>query len=480
MQPTSPAFNKTKIVATVGPASNTYEKLGMLIREGVDVFRLNFSHGAYEEHLSVINLVRQLNQDLGTNVGLLQDLQGPKIRLGDVEGGQVEIKAGDKIEMVAGDKEITTAKRLATIYLGLAKDVKPGDSILLDDGKLELKVLSTDNDRTVQAEVIYGGTVKPRKGINLPNSEVSAPSMTEKDIADLKFGLEHGVDWVALSFARRAEDIRFIKDQIAQAGKNVRVVAKIETPDGLKNIDEIIALTDAVMVARGDLGVEVRSEEVPMAQKMIIEKCNRVGKPVIVATQMMESMITAPRPTRAETSDVANAVIDGADAVMLSAETAVGAYPAEVIRSMVATVRSVESQSTKIYNKWWPIDPSSPTFIVDSILSASCHLAKNTNSKALVGMTHQGYTAFQLSKYRPKSDIFIFTDNRPLLTALSLVWGVRCFYFDRFENTDEAIADISQTLTSTGHLQAGDAFVSAGSMPITEHGPANMIKVSIA
>jgi len=480
MQPTSPAFNKTKIVATVGPASNTYEKLGMLIREGVDVFRLNFSHGAYEEHLSVINTVRQLNQDLRTNVGLLQDLQGPKIRLGEVEGGSVEIKAGDKITIVAGEKEISTATRLATIYLGLARDVKPGDSILLDDGKLELKVLSTDHDKEVECEVVYGGTVKPRKGINLPNSEVSAPSMTEKDIEDLKFGLEHGVDWVALSFARRAEDIRFIKNLINESGKNVRVVAKIETPDGLRNIDEIIALTDAVMVARGDLGVEVRSEEVPMAQKMIIEKCNRVGKPVIVATQMMESMITAPRPTRAETSDVANAVIDGADAVMLSAETAVGAYPAEVIRSMVATVRSVESQSTKIYNKWWPIDPSSSTFIVDSILSASCHLAKNTNAKALVGMTHQGYTAFQLSKYRPKSDIFIFTDNRPLLTALSLVWGVRCFYFDRFDSTDGAIADISNTLTTTGHLKAGDAFVSTGSMPITEHGTANMMKVSIA
>jgi len=480
MQPTAPTFNKTKIVATVGPASNTYEKLGMLIREGVDVFRLNFSHGAYEEHLSVINTVRRLNKDLRTNVGLLQDLQGPKIRLGDVEGGQVEIKAGDHIEIVAGDKEITTAKRLATIYLGLAKDVKPGDSILLDDGKLELKVLSTDNDRTVQAEVIYGGLVKPRKGINLPDSEVSAPSMTEKDIEDLKFGLEHGVDWVALSFARRAADIQFIKDRIAESGKSVRIVAKIETPDGLRNIDEIIALTDAVMVARGDLGVEVKSEEVPMAQKMIIEKCNRVGKPVIVATQMMESMITAPRPTRAETSDVANAVIDGADAIMLSAETAVGQYPAEVIRSMVATVRSVESQSARIYNKWWPVDATAPTFMVDSILSASCHLAKNTDAKALVGMTHQGYTAFQLSKYRPKADIFIFTDNRPLLTALSLVWGVRCFYFDRFNSTDGAISDIRHVLTSTGRIKEGDAFVTTGAMPITEHGPANMMKVSIA
>ncbi|WP_151089299.1 pyruvate kinase [Hymenobacter baengnokdamensis] len=480
MEPSTVSFNKTKIVATVGPASNTYERLGMLIREGVDVFRLNFSHGAHEEHLSVINTVRRLNKDLRTNVGLLQDLQGPKIRLGEVEGGGVEIKRGDKIKLVCGEKEISTATRLSTIYLGLARDVKPGDMILIDDGKIELKVLATDRDHEVDVEVVYGGLVKPRKGINLPDSEVSAPSMTEKDIEDLKFGLDNDVDWIALSFARKADDIRFIKKLIAEAGKTTRVVAKIETPDGLRNIDEIIALTDAVMVARGDLGVEVKMEEVPMAQKMIIEKCNRAGKPVIVATQMMESMITAPRPTRAETSDVANAVMDGADAVMLSAETAVGAYPAEVIRSMVATILSVETRSPKLFHKWWPVDSAASTFMVDSILSASCHLAKNTSAKAITGMTHQGYTAFQLAKYRPKADIFIFTDNRPLLTALSLVWGVRCFYYDRFNSTDSTIADIRYVLTTTGHLKAGDVFINTGTMPITERGRANMVKVSVA
>ena len=480
MQPSPVSFNKTKIVATVGPASNTYERLGMLIREGVDVFRLNFSHGAYEEHLSVINTVRRLNKDMRTNVGLLQDLQGPKIRLGEVEGGGVEIKRGDKIKLVCGEKEISTATRLSTIYLGLARDVKPGDQILIDDGKIELKVLATDRDTEVDVEVVYGGLVKPRKGINLPDSEVSAPSMTEKDIEDLKFGLEHDVDWIALSFARKAEDIRFIKNLIAEAGKTTRVIAKIETPDGLRNIDEIIALTDAVMVARGDLGVEVKMEEVPMAQKMIIEKCNKAGKPVIVATQMMESMITAPRPTRAETSDVANAVLDGADAVMLSAETAVGQYPAEVIRSMVATILSVESRSPKLFYKWWPVDAAAPTFVEDSILSASCHLAKNTTARVITGMTGKGYTAFQLAKYRPKADIFIFTDNRPLLTVLSLVWGVRCFYYDRFNSTDSTIADIKNILMTTGHLNAGNVYITTGTMPISERGRANMVKVSVA
>jgi len=475
-----PTFNKTKIVATVGPASNTYERLGMLIREGVDVFRLNFSHGSYDDHLSVINTVRRLNKDMRTSVGLLQDLQGPKIRLGEVEGGGVEIKPGDKLKLVCGEKEISTATRLSTIYLGLARDVKPGDMILIDDGKIELKVLATDRDTEVDVEVVYGGLVKPRKGINLPDSDVSAPSMTEKDIEDLQFGLANDVDWIALSFARRAEDIRFIKQLIAEAGKTTRVVAKIETPEALRNIDEIIELTDAVMVARGDLGVEVKMEEVPMAQKMIIQKCNKAGKPVIVATQMMESMITAPRPTRAETSDVANAVLDGADAVMLSAETAVGAYPAEVIRSMVATILSVETRSPQLFHRWHPIDPSSATFMADSVLSAACHLAKNTGAKAITGMTHRGYTAFQISRYRPKADIFIFTDNRLLLTALSLVWGVRAFYYDRLISTDSTVADIRYVLTTTGHLEAGDVFITTGSMPIQEKGRANMVKVSVA
>ena len=474
-----PTFNKTKIVATVGPASNTYERLSTLIREGVDVFRLNFSHGSHDDHLSVISLVRRLNKDLRTAVGLLQDLQGPKIRLGEVEGGAVEIKAGDRIKMVCGEKEISTATRLSTIYLELARDVKPGDMILIDDGKIELKVLATDRESEVDVEVVYGGLVKPRKGINLPDSDVSAPAMTEKDIEDLQFGLENDVDWVALSFARRAEDIRFIKKIIADSGKTTRVIAKIETPEGLRNLDAIIAETDAVMVARGDLGVEVKMEEVPMVQKMIIAKCNALGKPVIVATQMMESMITAPRPTRAETSDVANAVIDGADAVMLSAETAVGAYPAEVIRSMVGTIMSVENLAD-VYNRRFPIDPESDMFMADSILSAACSLAQNTGAKAITGMTHKGYTAFQLSKYRPKASIFIFTDNRPLLTALSLVWGVRSFYYDRLISTDSSVSDLRYVLTATGHLEPGDVFINTASMPIQDRGRANMVKVSVA
>ncbi|MDB5262163.1 MAG: pyruvate kinase, partial [Adhaeribacter sp.] len=329
-------FNKTKIIATVGPASNNHDMLSALIKEGVDVFRLNFSHGKHEDHRQVVSMVRELNLQLGTHICLMQDLQGPKIRLGDVENGQVEIKAGDKIKLVC-DNSVSTATRLSTIYKDLARDVNVGDAILIDDGKIELRVIATDKDKEVEVVVIYGGPVKPRKGINLPDTSVSAPSLTEKDIEDLHFGLDNDVEWVALSFVRKAQDIADIKRIIQERGKDTLVVAKIEKPEAIRNIDEIIAATDAIMVARGDLGVEIKAEDVPMLQKMMVEKCNKAGKPVIIATQMMESMITNARPTRAETNDVANAVFDGADAVMLSAETAAGSYPLETIRSMSRT-----------------------------------------------------------------------------------------------------------------------------------------------
>ncbi|WP_161888825.1 pyruvate kinase [Pontibacter russatus] len=473
------SFNKTKILATVGPASDTPDRLLALIREGVNAFRLNFSHGAYSEHQKVINHVRNLNKEHGLNTCLVQDLQGPKIRLGDVKNGAIEIKEGQRIKLVC-DGSLTVEGRLSTIYENLARDVKPGDAILLDDGKLEIRVISTDHDMEVEAEVIYGGTVKPRKGINLPDSKVSAPSMTKKDIEDLHFGLDNDVEWVALSFVRRADDIHEIKRIIAERGKGTRVIAKIEKPEAIENIDEIIEVTDAIMVARGDLGVEVGMEKVPMIQKMLVEKCNRAGKPVIVATQMMESMITNPRPTRAETNDVANAVIDGADTVMLSAETAVGAYPIETIRSMSLTIRTVEANANNIFNKSYPQNPHARTFYSDSLVANACSLARDTHARAVIGMTKSGYTAFQLAKYRPKADIFIFTENHTLLNTLNLVWGVRGFYYDKFESTDATINDIKQTLLDEGYLRKGDVFINTASMPINEQKRTNMIKLSIA
>lgn len=472
------SFNKTKILATVGPASNSYERLQALVKEGVDAFRLNFSHGEYNAHLEVINHVRELNRQHGTNVCLVQDLQGPKIRVGEVEGGGVEIKEGQIVRLLC-DGSTSNSDHLATSYTELAKDVNVGDAILLDDGKLELTVISTDKDCAIEARVKYGGVVKPRKGINLPDTPVSAPSLTEKDLRDLHFGLDNDVEWVALSFVRRVEDILEIKRIIQERGKDTRVIAKIEKPEAIKNIDEIIQATDALMVARGDLGVEVGMEKVPMIQKMLVEKANKASKPVIIATQMMESMIENPRPTRAETNDIANAVIDGADCLMLSAETAVGAYPIETIRSMSLTIKTVETHSD-IFNKSYILNPHSETFFSDSLVANACNLARDTNARAIIGMTKSGYTAFQLAKHRPKSDIFVFTENARLLTTLNLVWGVRGFHYDKFESTDATIADIKETLLKSNHIQKGDVFINTASMPLYEQKRTNMIKISIA
>ncbi|WP_299759850.1 pyruvate kinase [uncultured Pontibacter sp.] len=471
-------FNKTKVLATVGPASDSPERLLALVKEGVNAFRLNFSHGAYEEHKKVIDRVREINSKHNTNICLVQDLQGPKIRVGEVENGGVEIREGQFIKIVC-DGSLSTPDQLATSYTELAKDVNPGDSILLDDGKLEVIVTKTDKKNEVEAQVKYGGIVKPRKGINLPNTRVSAPSLTEKDVKDLHFGLDNDVEWVALSFVRKVEDIHEIKRIISERGKDTRVIAKIEKPEAIENIDEIIEATDAIMVARGDLGVEVGMEKVPMIQKMLIDKCNIAAKPVIVATQMMESMIVNPRPTRAETNDVANAVIDGAHCLMLSAETAVGAYPVETINSMTLTIRTVE-EHPEVFNKVYQPNPSADTFFSDILVANACNLARDTNAKAIIGMTKSGYTAFQLAKYRPQAHIFVFTENHRLLNTLNLVWGVRGFYYNKFESTDNTIADIKQTLLDEGYLQKGDVFINTASMPINEQKRTNMIKLSIA
>lgn len=472
-------FNKTKIIATVGPASNTYEKLMALIAEGTDVFRLNFSHGTHDDHLKVINTVRRINKEHNMHICLMQDLQGPKIRLGDVGGGSFEIIEGQKLKLVCDDVP-SVPGRLSTVYKDMAKDVRVGDSILIDDGKIELKVIYTDQENEVDAEVIYGGTIKPRKGINLPHSKVSAPSLTPKDLRDLEFGLNNDVEWVALSFVRKVEDIVAIKEIIAKHKKDTRVIAKIEKPEAIKNIDGIIQVCDAIMVARGDLGVEVGMEEVPMMQKMLVEKANAAGKPVIIATQMMESMITSPRPTRAETNDIANAVMDGADALMLSAETAAGQYPVETIRSMNRTIQSVEAHA-EIFHKSFVYNPQSETFYNDSLVANAVNLCRDTNATAIIGLSKSGYTAFQIAKHRPKASIFIFTDNKPLLNVLNLVWGIRGFYYGKFatSNTDETISDVKKMLVRSGHLTKGDVFINTGSMPVNAAKKTNLVKLSI-
>ena len=469
------SYNKTKIVATVGPASNDKEMLRALVKEGVDVFRLNFSHGTHEDHLKVINYVREINAEMGSKVALLQDLQGPKIRVNDMKPG-TEIVSGQEIIIttreVLGNNEL-----VSTSYERLPKDVKVGDMILIDDGKIELKVKEV-RDIDVVCTVIYGGPLKPRKGINLPFTKVSAPSLTEKDLTDLHFGLKHKMDWVALSFVRKAQDILSLREIINEAKSTTRIVAKIEKPEALENIDAVIEATDAVMVARGDLGVEIWMEEVPMVQKRLVEKCNKAGKPVIVATQMMESMIENPRPTRAETNDVANAVMDGADALMLSAETAAGKYPIEVIRSMVRTIGSVEKQGD-IFFKFRELDPKAPNYFNDSLILTACKLAKDVNAKAIVGMTQLGYSAYKASSHRPNCNIFAFTSNDTIINTMNLVWATQAYHYDKAASTDATIADVEAILKRDGHVKAGDTFIILASMPIQERGRANMIKVHL-
>jgi len=470
-------FTKTKIVATVGPASNSREKLYELMQAGVNVFRLNFSHGSHEDHQKVIEHVRSLNEEHGTSVSLLQDLQGPKIRTREVENNGVELVQGEKLIITMANM-IGNSKKISSSYTALADDVLIGDTILIDDGKIELKVLEKLGEE-VTTLIVYGGILKSKKGINLPDSNVSAPSLTEKDYEDLLFGLKNNIEWIALSFVRKADDVRYLKDIIAKNNSSSRVIAKIEKPEALKNIDEIIEVSDALMVARGDLGVEIPSEEVPVAQKMMVRKCNQAGKPVIVATQMMESMITSPRPTRAETNDVANAVMDGADCVMLSAETASGSYPVLTVQSMSKTIRSVEDH-VDIFDKNHPVDPASETFLSDSIIASACKLVKDTGAQAIVAMSRTGYTGFKIASFRPKANIFVFSDNKPLLNQVNLIWGVRGIYYDKVKSIDETTNEIKNVLCKNGYLSKGDSFVITANLPIQEKLRTNMLKIEIA
>jgi pyruvate kinase len=470
-------FNRTKIIATIGPATSSYENLKEIILEGVDVCRLNFSHGSYEDHQVVINNINQLNEDLGTHVCMLLDLQGPKLRVGEMENGKIELKTGSTIE-VTTEKCIGTAEKIYVNFENLPKDVNKGERILLDDGKLELIVIDTDRRNSIKAEVLVGGFLTNKKGFNLPNTKMSIPSMTQKDMDDLKFGLEQKVEWVALSFVRNADDVIFIKNLIELNEWKPRVIAKIEKPEAIVNIDRIIAVSDGIMVARGDLGVEMPMEEVPVLQKMIVKKCIEASKPVIIATQMMESMITSPVPTRAEVNDVANAVMDGADAVMLSAETSVGAFPTLCVRAMQKTIAQVEQKTNAPYFKGKRPDDNSPTFISDEILFTAVRISDHMRAKAVIGMTFSGYSAYRLSSYRPKAAIYIFTTNPRLLKTMSLVWGVRGFLYRGFESTDQSIQDINDQLKHMGLLKSGDIVINTASMPITDRSRTNAVKIS--
>jgi len=468
-------MKKTKIIATMGPASIDKNVLKEMILEGVNVCRLNFSHGSHEVHKETIELIREINNELHSNVAILGDLQGPKIRTGKMMEN-VELIQGSCVKIQTSDI-LGTAEEFSINYSQLPQDVQKGERILLDDGKLMLEIESTNGKDEIKAKVIFGGVLTSNKGVNLPNTKISMPCLTDKDLIDLDFAIAHKLDWIGLSFVRSSKDIIELKTIIAKNNANAKVIAKIEKPEALEDIDAIITETDALMVARGDLGVEVPYQNVPLIQKMLINKCIKHAKPVIVATQMMESMIVSSSPTRAEVNDVANAVLDGADAVMLSGETSVGAYPVEVIKTMANIVKEMETFDG-IYSKEEFPERNKERFITDSICFNACRLAKRVEAKAILTMSFSGYTAYKIASQRPNSLIYVFTSNKKILSQLSLIWGVQGFYYNKRVSTDDTISDIKRILKAKKLVQKDDMVINIASMPIEALGNSNMLKLS--
>jgi len=469
-------YNKTKIIATLGPATSDIPMLTKIFEAGVDVCRINFSHGTLDVHKKVIENVREVNRQMGTSVAILGDLQGPKLRIGEVENNSMLLEEGAVITLTTL-ATISSGNVIYVKYSTLARDVKVGERVLLDDGKLELEFTKRVDEHTVEAKVVNGGFLSSNKGFNLPSSDMSVTSLTPKDRKDLEFIMENDFDWVALSFVRDAKDIIELREILNANNCSAKIVAKVEKPQAVANIDEIIAATDAIMVARGDLGVEMPMEQVPMIQKRIVTKCIEASIPVIIATQMMESMITSPTPTRAEANDVANAVMDGADAVMLSAETSVGDYPLKSVQAVEKILGSTEL-GWDVYNKIKKPDPTSPSFVSDRICYATVSMSDGISAKAIISMTQTGYTAFKIASGRPHCDVFIFTANKKLITQLSLVWNVRAFYYDKKTNTDETISDVIAELREKKFLKAGDVVINTAAMPVIENRKTNTIKIS--
>jgi pyruvate kinase len=471
-----PHNKKTKIVATLGPATNTKEILAEMGASGVNVFRINFSHADYDTVKERIRQIREINKERGYNVAILADLQGPKLRVGVMEDNVV-VKAGEKFTFTT-EECIGSKEKAFMTYQQFPKDVKAGENILVDDGKLQFQVISTDKNKEVITKVIVGGPLRSKKGVNLPNTNISLPALTEKDKKDVVFALQQEVDWIALSFVRNPEDLRMLRDLIKQKSRyRVPVIAKIEKPEAVDNIDALIPYCDGLMVARGDLGVEVPMQDVPLIQKMLVRRAKKARIPVIIATQMMETMIENSVPTRAEVNDVANSIMDGADAVMLSGETSVGKHPVRVIKKMTEIIGSVEfSDLIKV-----PVEaPHIRTnrFITKSVCYHAALMADDIKASAISTLTNSGYTAFQISAWRPKSHVIAFSSERRILGKLNLLWGVRAFYYDRELNTDDTIKDLNEIIKEKGFVKTGDFVINLSSMPVDEKGMVNTLRVS--
>ena len=468
---------KTKIVATLGPACSTREVLKDMIEAGVNVFRVNFSHADYTDVKAKIDLIRGLNDEFGYTAAILGDLQGPKLRVG-VMNEEVIVNPGDIITFQTAEDVPGTKERVYMNYKEFPNDVNPGENILLDDGKLMFEVVSTNRTTEVVAKVIQGGPLKSKKGVNLPNTKVSLPALTEKDIRDAIFAIEQKVDWIALSFVRTAEDLMELQDLIAKHSEHkIPIIAKIEKPEGVENIDSIITHCDGLMVARGDLGVEVPAHEVPLIQKKLVNKAKTARIPVIIATQMMETMITSLTPTRAEVNDVANSVMDGADAVMLSGETSVGNYPVQVIQKMTQIIEAVEDSPLIQVPQNTP-QIKTNRYITKTICQHAAQMANAIKAKAICTLTNSGYTAFQISAWRPQADILVFTSNKRILTQLNLIWGVKTFYYDKFVSTDDTVDDINKIATEKGLVSKGDMLINLAAMPIANKGMVNTLRVT--
>ncbi|KGO90334.1 pyruvate kinase [Flavobacterium suncheonense] len=472
-----PTRKKTKIVATLGPACSTKEVIKDMIDAGVNVFRINFSHADYTDVQERIDIIRSLNKEFGYTTSILADLQGPKLRVG-VMKEDVVVSKGDKITFTTKEDILGTSEKVYMNYKGFPKDVQAGERILLDDGKLIFEVVKTDKKTEVQAVVIQGGPLKSKKGVNLPNTRVSLPALTEKDIRDALFAIKAQVDWIALSFVRTPEDLKDLRDLIAaNSNHKIPIIAKIEKPEAVENIDKLVAYCDGLMVARGDLGVEIPAQEVPLIQKKLVHRAKTARIPVIIATQMMETMITSLTPTRAEVNDVANSVMDGADAVMLSGETSVGNYPVQVIEKMTQIIEAVEDSPLIQVPQNQP-QIKTNRYITKNICYHGATLANDINAKAITTLTNSGYTAFQVSAWRPHAHVLVFTSNKRILTQLNLLWGVHAFFYDKFVSTDDTIDDINAICKERGFVEEGDLLVNLAAMPVTAKGMVNTLRIS--
>src|SRR5690554_4740097 len=468
---------KTKIVATLGPSCSTKDVIHKMVEAGVNVFRINFSHADYDDVKSKIDIIRGLNEEYGYNTAILADLQGPKLRVGNMKE-DVVVNQGDVITFTTAEVIDGTAEKVYMNYKAFPKDVKKGEKILLDDGKLIFEVVETDKESEVKARVIQGGPLRSKKGVNLPNTNVSLPALTEKDRRDAIFAIQHQVDWIALSFVRTSRDLEELQDLISEHSPHkIPIIAKIEKPEAVENIDKIVAFSDGLMVARGDLGVEIPAHEVPLIQKKLVNRAKEARIPVIIATQMMETMITSLTPTRAEVNDVANSVMDGADAVMLSAETSVGNYPVAVIKTISKILKSVEN-SELIRVPHAPPQIKTNRYITKSICYHAAHMANEIEAQAICTLTNSGYTAFQISAWRPSAFVLAFTSNKRILARLNLLWGVKAFYYDKYVSTDETVDDVNRIAFEQGYVFKGDYLINLAAMPIVDKGMVNTLRVT--